>query len=365
MDLQVEYCIQGNSFPSLEPVRSGVLIPVSAGTGGTILVVDDDEQIRELLRDLLMLEGLNVITAADGEDCLKAILCSRPDVVLLDVRLPLIDGFEVCRRIKGAPGSRFTPVVMITGLSAVEDRICGIEAGADDFLTKPIDRHQLVARVKSLLTLKCQIDTLEPAEAVLLTLARTIDAKDSCTQGHCERLAAMSIKLGQRMWLQPEQIAALWRAGIVHDIGKVGIPESILLKPSKLNDEEWALMRQHPAIGENICRPLKSFRSVLPIIRHHHEKLDGSGYPDGLMGNEITLPTRVLQIVDVYDALLTKRPYKPALTQDRAFQIMQEEVAKGWWDGAVLDEFQALCCDLGQQTKNHIAELSNDYEKTS
>ncbi|PSH02581.1 MAG: metal-dependent phosphohydrolase [Acidobacteria bacterium] len=247
----------------------------------TVLVVDDDEQVREMIKVLLQNEGLSVITAADGKDCLHA--ASFPDLILLDVRLPSMDGFEVCRRIKAMPDSQFTPVILITGLSAVEDRIRGIKAGADDFLTKPIDPHQLTARVKSLLALKSQIDELERAEAVLLSLARTIEAKDPYTQGHCERLAMMSTKLGQRIGLSSEKIASLWRAGIVHDIGKVAIPDAILLKPGRLNSDDWKEVRMHPVIGEEICRPLKSFRSVLPIIRHHHEKLDGSGYRSRVM----------------------------------------------------------------------------------
>jgi putative two-component system response regulator len=196
------------------------------------------------------------------------------------------------------PESRFTPVVVITGLSALEDRIRGIEAGADDVLTKPVNSYRLIARVKSLLTLKAKIDDLERVEAVLLKLAHAIEAKDPYTQGHCERLAQLSAEVGQRIDLPKEQVVALRRAGIVHDIGKVAIPDTILLKPARLSTEEWTLMRQHPAIGEEICRPLKSFRSVLPIIRHHHEKIDGSGYPDGLSGNQIPLTARVLQIVD-------------------------------------------------------------------
>jgi putative two-component system response regulator len=356
MNLQLDDCPESDQRLHFALVGD-VLIPVSAGTCGTVLVVDDNEPLRELLKDILTREGLSVITASDGQACLEATACSLPDLVLLDVRLPLMDGFEVCRRLKATPEFRFIPVVMITGLSALEDRIRGIEAGADDFLTKPINRHQLVARVKSLLALKSQIDELERTEAVLLTLARTIEAKDPYTQGHCERLAQLSASLGQRIGLPKEELVALWRAGIVHDIGKVAIPDTILLKPTRLSAEEWTLMRQHPAIGEEICRPLKSFRSVLPIIRHHHEKLDGSGYPDGLSGNQIPLTARILQIVDVYDALLTQRPYKAATTQDFALEVMKEEVAKGWWDGAVLEEFQALLSEAHHNTMYLVGDV--------
>jgi putative two-component system response regulator len=340
--MQHDHGFKSSSYCHLVAAADEILVPSCIPSGANVVIVDDDEQVRELLEDLLVLEGLNVLTAANGQDSLEVILGSRPDLVLLDVQLPLLDGFEVCRRIKANPDCRFTPVVLITGLSAAQDRIRGIEAGADDFLTKPIDRHQLLARVKSLLTLKSQIDELERAETVLFALAQSIEAKDPYTEGHCERLATLSADLGQRVGLSAKQVKALSRAGIVHDIGKVAVPDNILLKPGKLSEDEWAVMRKHPLTGEEICRPLKSFRSVLPIIRHHHEKLDGSGYPDGLAGDAIPLTARVLQIVDVYDALTTSRPYKLALSRQQALKIMWSEVERGWWDAAILQEFQAL-----------------------
>jgi putative two-component system response regulator len=333
---------------SLPPFATGCFTTsASVSSDFTVFVVDDDEMICDVMKAMLSAEGLNVITFIDGRACVEAAMSAEPDLVLLDVRLPTMDGFEVCRRIKAFPDSRFTPVVLVTGLSELKDRIRGIEVGADDFLTKPIDRHQLIARVKSLLALKSRIDELERAEAVLLTLARTIEAKDPYTEGHCERLAMWSSRLGRRIGLPPEQVGALWKAGIVHDIGKVAIPDTILLKPARLNPDEWLQVRKHPSIGEEICRPLKSFRAVLPVIRHHHEKLDGSGYPDGLKGDQIPLTARILQIVDVYDALVTHRPYKPALTREGALQQLQIEVEMGWWDGAVLENFRALLEEAG------------------
>jgi putative two-component system response regulator len=205
-----------------------------------------------------------------------------------------------------------------------------------------VDRIELLARARSLLKLKQRTDELERAESVLFSLARSIEGKDPYTHGHCERLCEYSARLGEQLKLPEDQIIALRRAGIVHDVGKIAVPDAILLKPGSLTAEEWKLVREHPVVGERICAPLKSFRFVLPIIRHHHEKLDGSGYPDGLRGDAIPAAARVLQIVDVYDALTTVRPYKRAFSITDALQTMKQEVAKGWWDPHIFDQFERL-----------------------
>jgi putative two-component system response regulator len=253
-----------------------------------------------------------------------------------------MNGFEVCRRIKATPETRLTPVILITGLSATEDRIEGINAGADDLLSKPIDFNELLARSRSLLRLKQFTDELENAEAVLFSLAYSIEARDPYTRGHCERLAEMSARLAEKLGLSEEHIKALRRAGIVHDIGKVVVPDAILLKPGPLTEEETAVMRKHPVVGERICAPLRTFRLVLPIIRHHHEKHDGSGYPDGLRGGEIPLTAAILQLADVYDALTTNRPYRMASSQDVALRIMEEEAERGWWNRDLFDAFREM-----------------------
>jgi putative two-component system response regulator len=233
-------------------------------------------------------------------------------------------------------------VVLITALTAIEDRVAGIEAGADDFLAKPVEREQLIARVRSLLRQKAFTDELERAESVLFALARSIEGKDPYTQGHCERLADYSARLGEHMDLSAQEVKALRRAGIVHDIGKVAVPDSILFKPARLTRTEKLILQRHPIVGERICAPLKSFQLVLPIIRHHHEKMDASGYPDGLKGEEIPLTARVLQIVDVYDALTTKRPYKRALSVADALAVMKKEIKRGWWDPTVAAAFEEM-----------------------
>lgn len=307
-----------------------------------ILVVDDESAARAALDSLLRREGFEVHTASDGPTALAECAKFRPDLILLDILMPGMNGFEVCRRIKATPETRLTPVVLITGLSATEDRIEGINAGADDFLCKPIDFNELLARTRSLLRLKQYTDELENAEAVLFTLAESIEARDPYTRGHCERLAEMSTRLGTRLGIPEEHIKALGWAGIVHDIGKIVVPDAILLKPGPLTPEEMAVMRKHSVVGERICAPLRSFRLVTPIIRHHHEKRDGSGYPDGLRGEEIPLTARVLQLADVYDALTTDRPYRTAVPFEEGLRIMDEEAKLGWWDQELFDKFREM-----------------------
>src|SRR5580698_2967866 len=247
---------------------------------GTILVADDQATNRELLDELLTTQGFRVVTVPDGAAAVEELTRTQIDLVLLDVMMPHLNGFEACQKIKSNPETYLIPVVLITALSDKQDRIEGIKAGADDFLTRPVDRAELLARVRSLLKLKHRTDELERAEAVLFTLARSIEGKDPYTHGHCERLAEYSTRLGEHLGLAEDQIVALQRAGVVHDVGKIAVPDAILLKPGSLTADEWKLIREHPVVGERICAPLKSFRFVLPIIRHHHEKLDGSGYPD-------------------------------------------------------------------------------------
>ena len=316
--------------------------PTPSGKPPRILIVDDIPQNVDLVSSLMRSEGYEVASASNGLEALAQVAAAPPDLILLDIMMPTLDGYAVCRQLKARPETRLVPVVLITALGDETDKLLGIEAGADDFLAKPFSHAELKARARSLLKLKTFTDELEHAETMLLTLGRTVEAKDPYTQGHCERLAAYSVALGLMLGLPSDDLAALDRGGALHDLGKIGIPDAILLKPAGLTGAEWAIMREHPVIGERICLPLRSLRRVLPIIRHHHERWDGGGYPDGLGGAAIPLTARILQVVDIFDALTTARPYKPALSQATALAALREEVARGWRDPGVVEPFIEL-----------------------
>jgi putative two-component system response regulator len=312
------------------------------GDGKIILVADDNDANRELLSALLSVEGYQVICAVDGQQALKHLESDSIDLALLDVVMPRPSGFEVCQTMKSNPETRLIPIILLTSLNSDHDRMRGIMCGADDFINTPVNKHELLARVHSLLRLKEFTDELDNAETVLFSLALSIEAKDPYTEGHCDRLSKYSVALGEKLGLSQELRVALRRGALIHDIGKLSVPDHILLKPGPLTPEERKIMEQHTIAGERICAPLRSFRHVLPIIRHHHEKWDGSGYPDGLKGEQIPLTARILQITDIYDALTTDRPYRKALPMDTAFSIMRDEVKRGWWDGPVLEAFETF-----------------------
>ena len=307
-----------------------------------MLVVDDEEANRKLLSRLLSAD-YDVETAADGEEALALVERSDVDVILLDVRLPGLDGFEVCSRLKKMERTRLVPVVLVTGHGAREHRIRGIHAGADDFLIKPFDAEELHARVASLARLKEYTDELESAEAILRSLALTIDARDPYTDGHCERLSRFAVALGRSIGLSKDELSALARGGYLHDIGKIGIPDSILLKPTRLTPDEYEFMKQHTLIGDRLCGELRSLRLVRTIVRHHHEVLDGSGYPDGLRGDQIPLLAQIVGIVDLYDAVTSSRPYRTALSREHAFAELRGECVRGRRDPKLAETFITLC----------------------
>jgi cyclic di-GMP phosphodiesterase len=253
-----------------------------------------------------------------------------PDVILLDVMMPGMDGFEVCRNLKGGESTRLVPVIIVTALQEKEDRIKGIQAGCDDFISKPIDRLELIARVHALGQVKRLNDDLDHAESVVLSLARAVEAKDTTTGDHCDRLIRLSKAFGEFLGLDPRSISVLERASILHDVGKIGIPDAILLKPGKLTEDEWDIMRTHPVLGVEICHPLKSLSDVCPIIRHHHEKWSGFGYPDGIVGDSIPYLARVFQVLDAFDAMTTERPYKHAFTVEETIETLCDERDRGF-----------------------------------
>lgn len=308
----------------------------------TLLIVDDDPRSLAILEPVLLSKGYRVRVAHDGMEALAQVETAPPDLILLDIDMPGMDGYGVCERLKGQPDTRMIPVVMVTGLSALEDKLRAIETGADDFLNKPFSSIELLTRIRALLKAKFLNDQLESAEDVLFTLARTIEAKDAYTEGHVERVAGYALVLGDRLSLPEADREALRKGGILHDIGKLRVPDDILTKPTQLTSQEREVIKNHPQWGEEICSKLRSIRPALPVVRHHHERLDGSGYPDGLKGDAIPMTARILAIVDVFDALTTTRPYRRSLTRDQALGILWDEANKGWWDRDVLNAFADL-----------------------
>jgi putative two-component system response regulator len=304
-----------------------------------ILVVDDEPAIAGLLRLMLEAEGHEVVAAADGRGALDRAAERRPDLVILDLDMPRLGGFEVCRRLKTAPDTRLLPVLVLTGAAAPDARRRAWELGADEFLTKPFDSVEVVARCRSLLRQKELVDALDSAESVVFTLARAVEAKSPYTHGHSGRVARYALSLAWRIGLGPAETDALRRGALLHDIGKIGTPDAILDKPGRLTPGEFEVVKRHPAEGVRIVEPLRSARDVLPLIRWHHERMDGTGYPDGLAGAAIPLPVRVLATADVYDALASERPYRAAMPHGTCRAVMATGAAGGGLDPELVRAF--------------------------
>lgn len=307
--------------------------------GADILVADADETSVRFLRRLLSREGHKVSVVSSVEEALAVCERSAPDIVLVDLVEPRGQGFDLCRRLKNQHATRLIPIVIVTSQSDRRDRLRGIEAGCDDFLVKPFDAAELHARIQSLVRLKRYTDDLESAEAVILGMGATIEARDPTTNGHCQRLAYYATRLGLSLGLDRADIAALERGGFLHDIGKIAVPDAVLLKGGQLDPHESRVMRKHPIVGDNLCSGLRSLSKVRPIVRHHHERLDGTGYPDGLRNGEVPLLAQIVSVVDIFDALTTERPYRSALPPEAAFEVLNDEAAKGWRDRVLVDAF--------------------------
>ncbi|MFQ5899587.1 MAG: HD-GYP domain-containing protein [Candidatus Methylomirabilia bacterium] len=310
-----------------------------------VLVVDDELRNREILQEMLTKFGHEVVLAEDGFKALAEVARELPDLILLDISMPGIIGIDVCRILKSDPQTRLIPVVLLTALGDRETRIAGLQAGADDFFNKPFDRWELTTRIRSLLDLKRFTDELEHAETVITSLGLAAEARDVYTGAHCVRLAKAGVELGRRLTLGDDTLRVLHLGGYLHDLGKISIPDNILLKPGPLTKDERVKMETHSVVGDQLCQPLHSLDQVRLVIRHHHERWNGSGYPDGLAGESIPLPVQILGLVDVYDALVTRRPYKPPFSREEAIKILEKEAANDLWNPKLLAEFLRLIRD--------------------
>ncbi|MBF0476641.1 MAG: two-component system response regulator [Deltaproteobacteria bacterium] len=334
-----------------------------------VLVVDDEDRNLRLMEAMLIPLGYKVYLAANGEAALSGVKDNPPDVILLDIMMPKMDGFEVTRRIKSDEETRFIPIVMVTALKDVEDRVRALEAGADDFLTKPVDKVELRARVRSLLKVKAYNDHMKSYQRQLeqevahrteqleqafkrinmasletiFILSRAAEHKDEDTGSHIRRMANYSAAVARKMGLPDRTVEAILYAAPMHDVGKIGIPDGILLKPARLTYEECEIMKTHTTIGGHILTTsLPGFLQFGKVIAMtHHEKWDGGGYPLGLKGKKIPLAGRIVAIADVFDALTSKRPYKEPFSLEKSYGIISE--GRGThFDPDVVDAFFAI-----------------------
>lgn len=308
----------------------------------TILVVDGVAINRRLIRATLKDSQYRILEALQASDAFRILESESVDLLIVDMMLPELSGPDFCRRVRAERRTQLLPILMLTSVHGVENEVAGISSGADEYLTTPLHPAVVRARVRAMLRTKLTIDSLDEAETILFALAQAVEQRDKATGAHCQRLATYSVRLGKALGLSPSRLRALYRGGYLHDIGKIAIPDSILFKPEGLTPEEWTVMCQHPITGEEICRPMKSLSQVLPIIRWHHERWDGTGYPDRLAGAEIPLLARIMQLADIYDALTSRRSYKAALRHDESMEILDREAERGWRDVELLRVFKEV-----------------------
>jgi putative two-component system response regulator len=306
---------------------------------GQILIVDASAPRRRGMLEALNDLEYESIEASTTSEAITAISLNQIDLVLIDLLVPELGATEFCRMLKKASATQFLPVFVTAESDDLESEVRAIEAGADEFFVMPLRPAAFRARVQASLRHKAMIDSLDDSETVLFSLAQSVEERDPALGQHCERLALIGAAMGVELGLRADEVLALQRGGYLHDVGKVAIPDHILFKPGPLSEDEWGIMKSHAERGERICSSMRSLMPVLPIIRHHHERWNGTGYPDGLKGEEIPLLARILQLADIYDALATARPYKRALTPEDALQVIRDEAAKGWRDPHLVELF--------------------------
>ena len=338
----MEHAISTNNVVPIESwtlLHKGYSDPLELSVRGKILIVDADEASRRSAREALGDVEHEILEASTTSEAIAAISLHRVDLVLIDFAAPELGAIEFCRMLKKASATQFLPVFVTAASDDLENEVRAIEAGADEFFIAPLRPRAFRARVQASLRHKAMIDSLDDSETVLFSLAQSVEERDPALGQHCQRLALMAAAMGVALGLPAPDVLALQRGGYLHDIGKVAIPDYILFKPGALTDEEWEIMKSHAERGERICSNMRSLAPVLPIIRNHHEKWNGTGYPDGLKGEEIPLLARILQLPDIYDALTTARPYKRALTPDESLHVIREESAKDWRDPRLVEVF--------------------------
>ena len=317
-----------------------------------VLIVDDEYAGRETLQSVLEGEGYQLEMAENGAQAIEKAKKLMPDVILLDVMMPGMTGFEVCQRIRSDPTIAEIPIIVLTALDDRESLLTALKAGADDFISKPFDRYELRARLLGITRLnryqkliqertklqEANDQLLSAYEATIEGWSRALDLRDRETEGHCRRVTELTAKLAQALNMSSEEIMHLRRGALLHDMGKIGIPDSILHKPASLSEDEWTIMRKHPQLAYEMLYPIEYLRPALEIPYSHHEKWDGTGYPRGLSGEQIPLSARLFAVVDVWDAVTSDRPYRPAWSEEEAVTYLREQTGKHF-DPRVVDLF--------------------------
>ena len=320
--------------------------------GSMVLIVDDEYIGRETLQSVLEGEGYELEMAENGLQAIEKAKKLLPDVILLDVMMPGMTGFEVCQRIRSDPQIAEIPIIILTALDDRESLLNALKAGADDFISKPFDRYELRARLMGITRLnryqkliqeraklrEANAQLLAAYEATIEGWSHALDLRDRETEGHSRRVTELTVKLAKTLGMSDDEIIHIRRGALLHDMGKIGVPDSILHKPAKLTDEEWAIMRRHPQLAYDMLFIIEYLRPALEIPLNHHEKWDGTGYPRGLKGEEIPIVARLFAVVDVWDALTSDRPYRPAWSQDEALAYIREQSGKHF-DPQVVDLF--------------------------
>lgn len=331
--------------------KLGSLIVNSGNTEkGKILIVDDDHYSLIIVKEMLLPEGYTILEADSNTTVIKQITDHDPDLILLDLMMPHLDSLELCKSLKQDTRTCLIPIIFMSVNSDRRSRLKCIEAGAVDLLSKPLDSCELSTRVKSLIEQKRLNENASQKEQVLFALVKAIESRHSSGDNSLVKLQHLAIGFSEHLNLSEQDSQNLRYAARLHDIGMVAIPDSIMLKTEELTPQEREKINEHVLIGEQMCQPIKAWRGVLPIIRHHHERWDGSGYPDGLKGTQIPFLAQVFQIIDIYDALTSQRPHKQPLTAEQALRVLMEETKKGWRNPELVKNFS----DFIQESEKQV-----------